>query len=89
MTGQVRSFGAVVALLALVAPGAHPISAQNPAQVSNTPQGGFMLKMNAELVLTNVVARDAKTGELVHGPQAERLQDLRKRQATADRHLRL
>ena len=23
--------------------------------------------MNAELVLTNVVARDAKTGELVHG----------------------
>ncbi|MGB8031741.1 MAG: VWA domain-containing protein [Terracidiphilus sp.] len=67
MTGQVRSFGAVVALLALVAPGAHPISAQNPAQVSNTPQGGFTLKTNAELVLTNVVARDAKTGELVTG----------------------
>ena len=31
------------------------------------PQGGFMLKMNGELVLTNVVVRDAKTGEVVHG----------------------
>ena len=37
------------------------------AQVPTTPQGGFVLKVNAELVLTNVVARDAKTGELVHG----------------------
>jgi VWFA-related protein len=37
------------------------------AQISATPQGGFTLKTNAELVLTNVVARDAKTGELVLG----------------------
>ena len=44
-----------------------PLPAQNSAQVSNTPQGGFTLKANAELVLTNVVARDAKTGELVTG----------------------
>ena len=36
-------------------------------QVSSTPQGGFVLKENAELVLTNVVVRDAKTGELVRG----------------------
>ncbi|MGA2341357.1 MAG: VWA domain-containing protein, partial [Terracidiphilus sp.] len=35
--------------------------------VSSTPQGGFTLKTNAELVLTNVVARDAKTGELITG----------------------
>ena len=36
-------------------------------QVSSTPQAGFTLKMNGELVLTNVVARDAKTGEVVKG----------------------
>jgi VWFA-related protein len=42
-----------------------PIAAQDSAPVSNTPQAGFSLKANAELVLTNVVARDAKTGELV------------------------
>jgi VWFA-related protein len=36
-------------------------------QVSSPPQGGFVLKTNSELVLTNVVARDAKTGEFVRG----------------------
>ncbi|KAA6457000.1 VWA domain-containing protein [Acidobacteria bacterium AB60] len=41
-----------------------PIAA-SPDQ--NAPQSGFVLKVNAELVLTNVVARDAKTGELVSG----------------------
>jgi len=72
-----RKIGAVVAALALVAPGAQPAFAQSSgqasgaqtsgAQVTATPQGGFVLKVNAELVLTNVVARDAKTGELVRG----------------------
>jgi VWFA-related protein len=38
--------------------------AQSSEQV---PQGGFVFKMNAELVLTNVVALDTKTGELVRG----------------------
>ncbi|MGB6743377.1 MAG: VWA domain-containing protein, partial [Terracidiphilus sp.] len=36
-------------------------------QVPSTPQSGFVLKTNSELVLTNVVARDAKTGEVVRG----------------------
>jgi VWFA-related protein len=36
-------------------------------QVSSTPQAGFTLKMSGELVLTNVVARDSKTGEVVRG----------------------
>jgi VWFA-related protein len=67
MTFLARQFGAVVGLLALVAPGALPISAQSSPPISNTPQAGFTLKANAELVLTNVVARDAKTGELVTG----------------------
>ena len=61
----------MVATLAL-APGAQPALAQSSgqppeAQVSNTPQAGFVLKMNGELVLTNVIVRDAKTGELVVG----------------------
>jgi VWFA-related protein len=73
---------AVVALTALLFPAAPPIPAQDPGQVSSTPaaqnpqiatpvtstpQGGFTLKANAELVLTNIVARDAKTGELITG----------------------
>ncbi len=67
MKANVEKIGAVVGLLALLLPGVIPISAQDSAQVSNTPQGGFTLKANAELVLTNVVARDARTGELVTG----------------------
>ncbi len=69
MTGLTQKLAAAFALLALVAPGM-PLPAQSPGQVnsnqvSNTPQGGFVLKTNSDLVLTNVVARDAKTGELV------------------------
>ena len=57
-----------MAALALAFRALQPAPAQAPrAQVSNTPQGGFVLKMNGELVLTNVVARDAKTGEVVRG----------------------
>jgi VWFA-related protein len=70
-------FGAGVAVLALLLPAspaalAHasqptPTSQDGASQVSNTPQGGFVLKMNGELVLTNVVPRDTKTGEVVLG----------------------
>jgi VWFA-related protein len=69
--------GAGFAMLALALPGAQPVLAlgsgqdspgqTSSAQVTSTPQGGFVLKMNGELVLTNVVARDAKTGGLVQG----------------------
>jgi hypothetical protein len=44
-----------------------PAAQTGSVQVSNTPQGGYVLKMNGELVLTNVVPRDAKTGEVVLG----------------------
>jgi VWFA-related protein len=72
MRNWARRFGAALAALAMGLPGAQPAFAQSSgdatsAQVSNTPQGGFVLKMNGELVLTNVVARDAKTGEVVQG----------------------
>ena len=66
MNEQLRRFGAVAALVALMPTGA-PLLAQNPQQVSSTPQSGFTLKMAGELVLTNVVVRDSKTGELVRG----------------------
>ncbi len=56
-----------MAAMALAVPGAGPALAQDATQVSNAPQGGFTLKVNSDLVLTNVVVRDVKTGELVHG----------------------
>jgi VWFA-related protein len=72
-----RQVVAVCAALALVLPDAWPAFAQSAGQpqgaqtpsgqISNTPQGGYVLKMNGELVLTNVVARDQKTGEFVRG----------------------
>jgi VWFA-related protein len=77
MTGWVERIGAVIAAIALALSGAQLGSAQSSgqastsqsssAQDSSTAQGGFVLKMNGELVLTNVVARDAKTGEVVQG----------------------
>jgi VWFA-related protein len=64
----------VLIALALCAASPLPACAQDSGQsqsqngqVSSTPQGGFVLKTNSELVLTNVVVRDAKTGEFVRG----------------------
>jgi len=67
----------VTAAMALAFSGSQLGSAQNSSQASgaqssnaqdsSTGQSGFVLKMNGELVLTNVVARDAKTGEVVQG----------------------
>jgi len=75
MTAWVRQVAAGMAALALGLPGAQPAPAQNSKPASDVqfslaaqaPQGGFVLKVNGELVLTNIVARDAKTGELVRG----------------------
>ena len=67
MTGWLRKVGAGMAAMALAVPGTGPALAQNATQVSNSPQGGFTLKLNSDLVLTNVVVRDAKTGGLVRG----------------------
>jgi VWFA-related protein len=67
MTNFVQRMGAALALAALAATGAPAIPAQQSGEISSTPQGGFLLKAEAELVLTNIVARDAKTGEIVQG----------------------
>ncbi len=70
----------MLALLALNAAGALPISAQTPGQVSSTPQGGFVLKANAELVSDQRRRARRQDRRAREGPQAERLQNLRKRQ---------
>jgi VWFA-related protein len=72
MFAKAQKSVAVVAALGLFASSLPPVLAQiapqpTSGQVSTTQEGGFVLKTNAELVLTNVVARDAKTGEFVRG----------------------
>jgi VWFA-related protein len=67
MKAWMQKSGAIFAMLAMLTFGQATAQVSPPAQVSNTPQGGLVLKMNGELVLTNVVARDAKTGEFVRG----------------------
>src|SRR6185437_6346226 len=57
---------AMAAGMSMLAPGGALSFAQQPEQGGGS-QGGFVIRANAELVLTNVVARDAKTGELVRG----------------------
>jgi VWFA-related protein len=66
MKGCAQRIGAGLAAMALTM--AQGIAQDSPtAQMTSTPQGGFVLKLNSDLVLTNVVARDTKTGELVRG----------------------
>jgi VWFA-related protein len=80
MRDWTRKAGAAAAVMAMMLPGVSvaqnqtqsvpPLGAQiaSEAQVTDTPQaGGYVLKINGELVLTNVVVRDAKTGEVVRG----------------------
>jgi VWFA-related protein len=79
MNGLLRKLEALIATLALMAPGAQPgfgQSARSAAnggaqsgQVQSDQQNGFVLRMNGELVLTNVVVRDSKTGEVLKGLQ--------------------
>lgn len=66
-----RSIAVLTALL-LAMPNAQMLSAQNDPQAQTTPvksdsQGSFVMKVNAELVLTNIVVRDEKTGQFVEG----------------------
>ena len=59
-------------MLALALPGAWTAAAQQSSTsvstpVTQAPQGGYVLKMHGDLVLTNVVAVDARTGQFVRG----------------------
>ena len=60
-----KSMG-VAAALAIALPGPQAIAAQEPVPVQQQ-SNGYVFKANAELVLTNVVVRDSKTGEFVRG----------------------
>src|SRR5580704_10753663 len=55
---------ALVAICALAIPAVQIAPAQDS---SAAQQDNYVFKANAELVLTNVVVRDAKTGEFVRG----------------------
>jgi VWFA-related protein len=70
--GMRRTAAFIAAMMLAMAPVWAQDAAQNSpsSQVSSTPQAGYTLQMNGELVLTNVVARDAKTGEVVRGLKA-------------------
>src|SRR3569833_3003816 len=59
---------AVLLAFALAMPGETAFAGQE-AQAGQ--QANYVFKANAELVLTNVVARDANTGEVVHGLKQE------------------
>jgi VWFA-related protein len=63
MKDWAHKIGAVVATLTLMLPSAQGFAQQT--QSAPVADGSFVLKANSELVLTNVVARDAKTGEPV------------------------
>ena len=77
MRGWRERTGTLGAALALMLPAAQqgrarssgqvPGGQASAAQVSTDQQGGFVLKMNGELVLTNVVPRDTRTGGVVQG----------------------
>src|SRR4051794_41187991 len=71
MQSWIRPTTAIFKVLMLTALATERLCAQNStpgSQVSDrNQQGSLVMKVNAELVLTNVVARDAKTHELVRG----------------------
>src|SRR5580700_1737590 len=61
-----------IALLGLL--GAMPIGAQDQAPPQTDEQTAYTMKVNSDLVLTNVVVRDKKTGEVVRGLTASDFQ---------------
>jgi VWFA-related protein len=65
MRSRLSGIVAMVAMLALVAP-ASPQN-QNPPAQDSSQSSTFTLKVNSDLVLTNIVVRDKKTGAVVKG----------------------
>jgi VWFA-related protein len=68
-----KTVGVVATLAFVVMASTQPLPAQvsspssQPSPVRSSQQDAFVYKANAELVLTNVVVRDSKTGEIVRG----------------------
>lgn len=70
-----RRMGVGLGVAAMMLPWARPAAGQQSSTsvatpVINTPQGGYTLQMNGDLVLTNVVAVNQKTGQFVRGLKA-------------------
>ncbi len=66
MRSRLSGIVAMITMLALIAP-ASPQD-QNPAPAQDSSQSStFTLKVNSDLVLTNIVVRDKKTGAVVKG----------------------
>jgi VWFA-related protein len=72
-TIHLRKF-ASVAFLALAVLAALPAAAQDQSPSQPDTQGAYTLKVDSDLVLTNVVVRDRKTGEVVRGLTASDFQ---------------
>jgi hypothetical protein len=67
-----KAFLAIAALLcAAIAAAQGPPPDGPPPQDAQPNNGAFTLKVNSDLVLTNVVVRDKKTGEVVRGLKKE------------------
>ena len=64
MARRKHKTAAVAAMIALALSGGPAAPAQ---EANGAQQDSYVFKANAELVLTNVVVRDAKTGDLVRG----------------------
>src|SRR5277367_4873483 len=71
--GHLRRFAAT-ALVALAAAGVRAQDQSQPPQQDS--QEAYTLKVNSDLVLTNVVVRDKKTGEVIRGLKASDFQVL-------------
>ena len=67
MANWIQRAVAGLAALTLVFPNATLLPAQDASNPPSSQQDNFVFKANAELVLTNVVVRDSKTGEFVRG----------------------
>jgi VWFA-related protein len=69
MAHWIDKVAAAAAICALGLPGGQIVTAQDAStqQTSGAQQDSYVFKANAELVLTNVVVRDTKTGEFVRG----------------------
>ena len=73
VNGHLRRFTSLVLFFLGVTGG---LSAQDQSQTQPDAQSAYTLKVNSDLVLTNVVVRDKKTGEVVRGLKASDFQVL-------------
>src|SRR6266568_2917685 len=67
MQTWIQKTAAGLAAMVLAMPGVLRLPAQSGQPQARPQSDNFVLKANAELVLTNIIVRDSKTGEFVRG----------------------